>query len=551
MSNYDYLKIDFYGQFNADTIHKLTYPEPYNPMDSSSQVWLNPITDPRSMRTLFPVAKHGYRIHRDSNGTYYSFITRYERDSRQGYVAITVMIGAKYESIISGKNIYDLLNILKTDVLDNDNFTVEAVEQCLEACNMPQHRVQPMRFMPVEPNWKQAFRVYSTNAELYDIFQFPDQADYDQYGEVFFISKFWCNNSVPGVDLLTSNIIKTYTVSKPSNVACEGSVKTGETINLTYTKPGFAPLVIPITVSGINNQFLHYEGATIKVLEPKDLPFKQRVNIKVNINGNSYTDSKVNASIGGELLRYSSEIGAYTTEVTREALDSAEIPIGINVFDPSIDPERMQSKKDSIARRWLIPLLTFLLGVLVGGAVTWFLMRNNTKENDSDNKATVETSTSVTSAQSQKSTDSTQPDEVKLEEDDINYMKHEKEWNADNIKSTKYKKFFANLINGNVEDVIKTVDELKSNNKPINVFLKGIVDLAIQNPKITKTVLRTNDGKSINLKDKLKDLRKKINEEVYAANSGYDDYQNTDEQQEIVNDGTETSIETDGFFLNL
>ena len=47
MSNYDYLKIDFYGQFNADTIHKLTYPEPYNPMDSSSQVLLNPITDHR------------------------------------------------------------------------------------------------------------------------------------------------------------------------------------------------------------------------------------------------------------------------------------------------------------------------------------------------------------------------------------------------------------------------------------------------------------------------------------------------------------------------
>ena len=101
MTNYNYLKIDFYGQFNADTIHKFTYPEPYNPMGGSSQVWLNPITDPRALRTHFPMAKYAYRIHRDSNGIYYSYITKYEKDTRQGYVVITVMIGSQYELLIN------------------------------------------------------------------------------------------------------------------------------------------------------------------------------------------------------------------------------------------------------------------------------------------------------------------------------------------------------------------------------------------------------------------------------------------------------------------
>ena len=209
MSNYNYLKIDFYGQFNADTIHKLTYPEPYNPMDSSSQLWLNPITDPRAIRTLFPMAKYGYRVHRDANGTYYSLLTRYERDARQGYVAITVMIGAKYESLINGKAIFNLLNMLKANVLDTDNITVQAVEQCLVASQMPTiNAATPPSITPVQNSSQQAFRAYGSNDELYDILQFPEQEEYDQYGEVYLINNFWCNDSVPGVSQITSPIVK-------------------------------------------------------------------------------------------------------------------------------------------------------------------------------------------------------------------------------------------------------------------------------------------------------------------------------------------------------
>ncbi len=206
MSNYNYLKIDFYGQFNDDTIHKLTYPEPFNPMDTSSLQWLNPITDPRAIRTLFPMAKYGYKIHCDANGTYYSLLTRYERDARQGYVAITVMIGAQYDSVIDGKAIFDLLNQLKTNVLDTDNITATAVEHCLVACQMPTLNVATPVITPVQNLSQQAFRVYGSNEELYDIFQYPEQSVQEQYGEVFLINKFWCNNEVPGVEQITSPI---------------------------------------------------------------------------------------------------------------------------------------------------------------------------------------------------------------------------------------------------------------------------------------------------------------------------------------------------------
>ena len=216
MSRYNYLKIDFYGQFNDDTLHKLTYPEPYNPMDTSSLLWLNPITDPRAIRSLFPMAKYGYKIHRDANGTYYSLLTRYERDTRQGYVAITVMIGAQFESLINGKAIFNLLNLLKTNVLDTNDITATAVEQCLADCQMPTLDVDQPVVTPVPTLSQQAFRVYGSNEELYDIFQFPEQSQLDQYGEVFLINKFWCNNEVPGVERLTTPISRSSFKPSPS-----------------------------------------------------------------------------------------------------------------------------------------------------------------------------------------------------------------------------------------------------------------------------------------------------------------------------------------------
>ena len=235
MSRYNYLKIDFYGQFNDDTLHKLTYPETYNPMDTSSLLWLNPITDPRAIRSLFPMAKYGYKIHRDANGTYYSLLTRYERDTRQGYVAITVMIGAQYESVINGKAIFNLLNLLKTNVLDTNDITSMAVEQCLASCQMPTLDVDQPVVTPMQNPSQQAFRVYGSNEELYDIFQFPEQSQLDQYGEVFLINKFWCNNEVPGVERLTSPIVKTYNATPPASDTDDRTSQT--TPNITHNTP--------------------------------------------------------------------------------------------------------------------------------------------------------------------------------------------------------------------------------------------------------------------------------------------------------------------------
>ncbi len=503
MSNYNYLKIDFYGQFNADTIHKLTYPEPYKPLgDAATLLWLNPITDPRAIRTLFPMAKYGYRVHRDSNGTYFSYITRYERDARQGYVAITVMIGAQYESIINGKAIFNLLNLLKTNVLDTNNITATAIEQCLIASNMPSVNTATLHISTVQNNSQQAMRVYGTNEELHDIFQFPRQPEYDQYGEVFLINKLWCNNSVPGVTLLNSPIIKTYSVSMPNNVNCDSTTQTGNTLNITYTKEGFAPLTVPITVNGINNQYVRYDGASITILIPDNLPFKQRITVRVGINGYNYSDDSVLATVGEEHLLYSSQMDAYSADISSEMLSEAEIKVSVNINDPMLDPTGKSQHKAKILK-WMLPIITLLLGAAIAACTTWMMMRNNKGSEKTEKKSDTEVIDS---------------DSIANQELDIKYMKDNDTWHIDDLKSQKYKDFAIAINNGDVNMVAMVIDQLEKDEKDLNEYLPQIAKKIKQDPETAKGILKNHNpkGKTIDLEKISKELKQKVNNSVEA-----------------------------------
>ena len=526
MSNYNYLKIDFYGQFHADTIHKLTYPEPYNPNMGTAMMWLNPIKDPRNMRTLFPTAQYGYKLHRDNNGVYYSLLTKYKEDTREGYISITVMVGQQYEGQISGKAIFNLLNMLKTNVLDTNNFTVEAVEQCLRDCQLPAINAMPMRISPVSNIPSSALRTYTTNEELYDIFLFPRQPDYSRFGDIFLINKAWCAAGVPaGVTLLTNPLIRTYKVVKPAGVQCDDSTQTGKSLMITYTKPGFAPLTIPVSINGVGNQYVQYEGSRITVKIPADLPFKQRVNVVVRVNGKLYNDSKVTASLGNETLQYNSQQGAYSAEVSQAALAGGDVRFTINVNDPTLvnknsamaanayqQPSRRRyddyddDDEESTTKKWMMPLLAFLLGALIFGAVAYFLMRGGDDEGSGDPEKT------------QIVSDNNNPD--------LEYLKKNDTWTLSDIQSDEYKDLFNAIKNGEVgkfRNLAQSYINLPSDKR--NGLVKKIYDLLEQNPNLigqAPGVFQSGSkGDSIDLRAILNRLTELANG---GENGGGDDY---------------------------
>ena len=375
MANYNYLKVDFYGQFDNDTIHKLCYPEPYNRANAAAVAWLNPIKDYRnSMRTLFPTANNCYKIHLDNNGVYYSMLFRNADDTRGGYVMITTMIALNYVKLIDGEAILTLLNLLKRKVVDAKNFTPAAVEECLVASGMPQQQTAMPLIKPISGgSTALAYRTYASNDELIALFQFPRQADYMRFADVFFVPKQWTPQAGASIQPLTTPIKRTYIVMKPAGVQVQGKAETNGQLVVTYSKPGFKPLSVTLPVNGVNSQYVKYNKGTLTILEPDNLPFRQQVSLLVKVNNRSYSDQKVTAQIGSVPLKYAN--GSYSAELTPAQLAGAEVKMSVIVNDPGLVTKSTtdwsnvrtvyQTEEYPVWKKVLWPIITFILGALL------------------------------------------------------------------------------------------------------------------------------------------------------------------------------------------
>ena len=484
MANYNYLKIDFYGQFDNDTIHKLTYPEPYNRANVSATAWLNPIKDYRNnMRTMFPAVTTCYKIHLDSNGVYYSMIFKNADDTRGGYVMITTMISNNYTRLIDGEAILSLLNLLKRKVVDAKSFTPSTVESCLVASGIPQQQAAMPVITPISGAAPSiAYRTFATNDELMDLFQFPRQADYNRFADVFIVPQQEVSQAVPtSATKLTAPIKRTYNVLKPASVQVKGLPETGNQLNVTYTKPGFQPIAIVVPVNGVNNPYASYKKGTITILEPENLPFKQMVSLRVKVNNRSYSDQKVMAQIGSVPLKYAN--GAYVAELTPAQLAGAEVKMTVDVNDPNWvtksseknnaremyyqhnNPYDYRVDNYPAWKKWLFPLLALLAGVAigVGGLLLW------DKYIEDSSEAPVTKNENIEGQESEN-------ENSYYSEEELNYMKTNDVWNKDTLAHCQaYHNLCDAISNGDVERFLKLATDYLSAGNP-NGYLQQIVN---------------------------------------------------------------------------
>lgn len=463
MANYNYLKIDIYGQFNNDTVHKFTYPEPYNPLQRAAMAWLNPIKDHRNdMRSFFPSADYCYKIHRDNNGVYYSLIMRNAEDVRGGYIMITVMCPNTHIKMINGKSVFELLNLLKIRVVEAKNFNAPTVENCLAASGMTQQQqvAPPFAALPATATAQIAYRVYSSPQELFDLFQFPKQDDYNKFADVFFVKQIWAQAVPQTITRLTAPIRRIYNIVKPASVQAQNEAVTNTQMIITYTKQGYAPLKIPVTINGVNSQYVRYEGNTITILEPANLPFKKDLNLVVRINGKLYNDNKVKAAIGNAPLTIKG--GAYSTELSPDKLADAVVKLTVDVNDDSLRPTTRtiyQREEQNTLYKWLWPIVALIAGVAIGAGGVYFL--------SSDEAEIPEAVQSPVNNELQ----------AQFEQQDLDYMKKHNVWVQKEIQSEKYKGLYNAISRAQLNDFkSKAQDYLSNEPSRYNGYIKKIID---------------------------------------------------------------------------
>ena len=368
MSDYGYIRVDFHGQFvsasgASDTIHRFVYPVPKSNVDVPSNWWLDPITDPRNEIRLFNGAESCYKLLINGYGTYYSLITRNRRDARGGMVLITVMVEKGYR--IDGKQMVELLDMLKTEMLDADQWGNDIVERCLDAFGFVPSQtaadiVSRLPSAGVSP--PQAIRFYSTPEEMADFFSFPEQNAYRSYpgGILFALKQYELQQAV--VPIITSPLQRMFRIVKPKNCLVTGAssslVIEGTKLRIVFGKDKFVSKPV-IVVVGSDDDLLRYQGGYMIVTENERVMYYMPLVVKVMQNGRVLPPLQVNVSgsIGAQPIDFevdTSQNAFVGTLFERDLAANSAAKIVLHVSSNSIDPVEEEFDMSQLGQPFII-----------------------------------------------------------------------------------------------------------------------------------------------------------------------------------------------------
>lgn len=352
MGKFNYIKVDFFGQFvsaagASDTIHRFTYPVPKSNVDEPSNWWLDPITDPRNEIRIFNNADICYKLLVNGYGTYYSLITQNRRDSRGGMVLITVMLEKGHR--VDGKMMVRLLGMLKNEMLEADQWSNDIVERCLETCGFAPSEATaatPTKQASAGMNSARAIRLYVAPEEMENYFSFPEQDAYKPYpgGILFAMGQYKPLQAV--LPIVTAPLQRVFRIVKPKNCHVTGTanslVKEGTPLRLTFKKDNFVSKPVKVVV-GNKDALVSYSGSEMVITEKEGIVYYFPLLVKVSQDGQPVAPNlvKVSGSIGPRPIHFVADMGQQAVvgelfENDMEANMNAKIVINVsgNSFDP-------------------------------------------------------------------------------------------------------------------------------------------------------------------------------------------------------------------------
>ena len=259
-------KIALYGQIDNDTKFGFTYPDSFNPINvTPKDDWLRSISEPRDAR-VFKTDDPIYTIWKNEHGNYYASIFPNKKDSRNGYLILTLFVGKMQPK--SGKRLESILTdliqmIVEQEVRDKERVAayLDTVADAFEADNVPASTAQKSP--------QKAFRAYASEDELFDLLQNINQEEYNGYKRVMLVPRASVPTQLTTDYVELKNVIRhLYNVMLPADgtQVNRKMVKDGETLEITYSKTGFEQEKRSVTVQRTPNNVYRIEGNTIHIV---------------------------------------------------------------------------------------------------------------------------------------------------------------------------------------------------------------------------------------------------------------------------------------------
>lgn len=295
----DYIKVDLFGQNNDDTSHLYTFPDKVTNQYSYSEKtqWVVPIMDPRGIfQSVCNTGASCYVLMRHENGTYYSYIERNEGDSRGGLLMLTIFIARGHSG--DGASILDTLKRLRNILIVKKEYNYPAIESCVGNIeDRPNYRIFPERrySQPISENTQQtavAYRTYSNDTELVDLFSFTFQSEYENYDKLIIVNSKDIKEGI-SIPRIVAPVVKHYNIrSAEDAIASNSFVTENEPFTITYSKKDCCKQQIELTIKGNHDKYYSVVGNEVRIKSAAEagVNFNKKFEFRATAIGDFYKE---------------------------------------------------------------------------------------------------------------------------------------------------------------------------------------------------------------------------------------------------------------------
>ena len=239
----DNIRVALYGQYGNDTRFEFTWPEPFNPLDTSGRFqWLRSFTDPRLLRE-FPGAGRCHLLWSTAEGFYYGLVSLQPDDPRGGCALTALFTGRRF--FTDGRAAAACLDALHHLLVAEGVRDAAQVEACLAA--QPGLRtLAPATPAPAPAAAKVTigYRTYNTEAELAELLAFRCQKAHEAYHYVALVEGRCAPAAgTPGAPVrIVDRLTRQYVIMADDPVSTQLSSTSaieGSELTVTYRKAGF------------------------------------------------------------------------------------------------------------------------------------------------------------------------------------------------------------------------------------------------------------------------------------------------------------------------
>lgn len=467
------IKVAFSGQIDKDTKISFTYPEPYNSDISTPETqWLRGIFDPRSVAREFD-AKKIFVFWTNPMGNYYGYIVPNRKDTRNGYLLITIYSGK--EIIYDGKALDNaFLQLEKLLILNPVEPSPADIARVVSTLPLS----EPVVPLNMNPAGSLGFRAYNTNADLCKALGNCDQANYSSFSKVAFIPTTAVPAApVPGVTEITQPLQMAYTVASPLPAGVRtdrNRVRLGDTLTIIMQKEGFTSQTIPVNITGVPDDKLRYTLNEIIITPPAmdQASFSRKVRLDVSdehgntINGLRVQGGTNQCKMQGKTIQFLNQAPAYdivltttngksanvhiTPEDLEQGFKKIVIPLGLPK-PTSAAPAGPESSNVNTLRYVLFGVVGVIFVYMIYATIAAWSAGVAWPFNSSKKEAKELVDTTANNAD-QKCIDEATADIN--EKEDLLYMKANDTWNIAQLKSKKYRQLADYLRSGNISGIL-------------------------------------------------------------------------------------------------